>query len=577
MGVIIGIDLGTTNSEVAVIKDNVPKVIPVDGELIMPSCVGVDKNGGLIVGRAAKNQMISDPESTVLSIKRKMGRDTTVRLGKRRLTPEEISSFILKKLKSEAEAFLGEKVEQAVITVPAYFDDSQRKATRNAGILAGLDVTRVLNEPTAAALAYDGNLEDNETILVYDLGGGTFDVSLVTVENGVVEVRASHGDTQLGGDDFDDLLIEHIAGIFREQHETDLLGDLRSRNRLWSAVEMAKRELSDAPYASIKEEFIHGDHHLDLEISRMDYEDMIKPLLKKTLDSLHQCLKDGDLLPGDIDKILLVGGATRTPLVSQIIRHEIGIESIHSINPDLIVAIGAAVQAGVIGGMETHSVLVDITPYTFGTSAVGPHNGKLCPDIFVPIISRNTALPVRNGEAFATMNDGQEAVDVRIYQGEEPLATDNIFIGNFLIEGLGDVPAGNEIILNLQLDLNGILEVTALEKRTGLSKTVRMDTKKQKQAFDLEKARENILALAGDDDAGDLPGSSEVDKKEALLSAAKSLRKRAEALMVDIDETDASELDSLIKESRRAISERAFEKIAELNESLSDMLFYLED
>ncbi|OPX41171.1 MAG: heat-shock protein Hsp70 [Desulfobacteraceae bacterium 4484_190.3] len=577
MELVVGIDLGTTNSEIAVIKDGAPHVIPVDGEIIMPSCVGIDGSGAPVVGRPAKNQMVSDPESTILSIKRKMGQDIKIRLGERELTPEEISSLILRKLKDEAEAYLGREVKRAVITVPAYFDDSQRKATKNAGTLAGLEVMRIINEPTAAALAYDGGLEGNQTLLVYDLGGGTFDVSLVSVENGVVEVKASHGDTHLGGDDFDDLLIKHVAQIFKEQHDLDLLADSRSRNRLWSAVEKAKRELSDAPYASIKEEFIHGDHHLDIEISRMDYENMIHPLLKKTLSSVHQCLKDGGLLPGSIDKIILVGGATRTPLVAETIRSEMGTEPRHEINPDIIVAMGAAIQAGIVSGVETSSVLVDITPYTFGTGAVAPYAGEIREDVFVPIIRRNTPLPVSKGEVFSTMFDGQEAVDVRIYQGEEPIATDNIFIGNFMVEGLSDVPAGNEIVLDLHLDLNGILEVTAVEKRTGLSKTVKMGTGAKKGVFDLEKAQQNIQALVGENGSESLPGMPTSAKKETLLRDARDLRKRAEELMGSVEETDASELQALVSESRESISNGDFERLAELNESLSDMLFYLED
>lgn len=577
MEVIVGIDLGTTNSEIAVIKDGRPEVIPVDGELIMPSCVGIDRNGSLIVGRPAKNQMVSDPESTILSIKRKMGQDTKVRLGDKDLSPEEVSALILKKLKAEAEAYLGEEVKKAVITVPAYFDDSQRKATKNAGALAGLEVMRIINEPTAAALAYDSKLEENQTILVYDLGGGTFDASLVTVENGVVEVKASHGDTHLGGDDFDNLLMEHVAKTFHKQHGVDLLADLHSRNRLWSAVEKAKRELSNMPYVSIKEEFIHGDHHLDVELSRSEYEAMIAPLLKKTIHSVHQCLKDANLLPRDIDKIILVGGATRTPLVAEILQNEVGVEPRHEISPDLIVAMGAAIQGGVIGGVETDSVLVDITPYTFGTSAVDFHKGDFCEDVFVPIIKRNTPLPVTNAEVFATLFDGQESVDVRIYQGEKPIASDNIFIGNFIINGLSHVPAGNQIMLKLHLDLDGVLEVTAEEKRTGLSKTVRMDTGKPGNVFDLQKARKNIAALLNEEDLAQQGKSVVAESKEGLVAEAKELRKRAEQVMDIIDETDASELQTLIQQTKDAIAGGDIERVAELNESLSDMLFYLED
>ncbi|MBW2064234.1 MAG: Hsp70 family protein [Deltaproteobacteria bacterium] len=577
MDTVVGIDLGTTNSEIAFIKDGSPQVIPVEGEMIMPSCVGMDKSGTLLVGRAARNQMVSDPESTILSIKRKMGQDVKVRLGDKEFSPEEISSLILKKLKTEAEAYLGQEVKKAVITVPAYFDDHQRKATKNAGALAGLEVMRIINEPTAAALAYDAGLEENQTILVYDLGGGTFDASLVVVENGVVEVKASHGDTHLGGDDFDNLLIEHVAHIFEDEHNVSLLADPKARNRLWAAVEKAKRELSDAPFARIREEFIHGDLHLDTEISRIDYEDMIRPLLKKTMDSVHQCLKDAGILPSHVDRVILVGGSTRTPLVFEIIGNEMGIEPRHEINPDLIVAMGAAIQAGIIAGMETHSVLVDITPYTYGTRAVDLYRGRFVSDVFVPIIRRNTPLPVSKSEAFATIVDGQEKADVRIYQGEEPIASNNIFIGNFFVEDLSDVPAGNEILLNLHLNLDGILEVTATEKRTGLSKTVKMDTSKHRDVFDLEKARRNLASLVDEETLEGISDSPGGKGKEAILCEAKDLRKRAEALLGSIDEEDAAQLRPLIQQSKKAVAEGDIEKLAELNESLSDMLFYLED
>ncbi len=576
MGQIIGIDLGTTNSEIAVLNNGRPEVIPVEGKLIMPSCVGIDSHGELIVGTSARNQMVSDPDQTVLSIKRKMGQDIITPLGKHNFSPEEISSFILKKLKEQAEEYLGEEVTQAVITVPAYFNDSQRKATKNAGILAGLEVMRIFNEPTAAALAYEADQEDNQTILIYDLGGGTFDVSLVVVENGVVEVKASHGNNNLGGDDFDNLIMEHVADLFLKQHEIDLLNDLQPKMRLLSAVILAKEELSDSPFARISEEFIIGDKHLDVEISRHDYEEMIKPLIKTTMKSVQMCLKDGDLLPKDIDKIILVGGATRTPLISEMINELLKCEAHHEISPDLIVAMGAAIQGGVMSGEETHSVLVDISPYTFGTAVVDFYEGELQSDIFTPIIKRNSALPVSKADVFNTIADGQKQVNIRIYQGEEPIVTENIFIGNFLIEDLGDFPAGNEIVLNLHLNLDGVLEVTALEKRTGLTKTVNMDTGAGKKSLDLDLARENINQFLGDMPVDSIP-SVRHDSKEMSILDAKDLRKRALALMDEIDETDAEELKMFLDESKKSIKEGNIKKLVELNESLSDVLFYLED
>ena len=577
MSVIVGIDLGTTNSEIAVIRDGKPEIISVDGEPIMPSCVGIDPGGNILVGRTAKNQMVAAPDATILSIKRKMGENTRISLADRSFSPEEISAMILTRLKSAAETHLGEAVTEAVITVPAYFDDAQRKATRSAGELAGLKVRRIINEPTAAALAYDHDLGTDQTVLVYDLGGGTFDASLVVVQNGVVEVKASHGNTHLGGDDFDRLLMDHADDLFFEQHGVRLKTDLKAANRLWAAVEKAKRELSDAPYARIREEFILNDLHLDLEIARTDYEEMIRPLLDKTMDSVHRCFKDAAILPGAVDKVILVGGSSRTPLVSELVGNAIRTETHQEINPDLIVAMGAAIQAGVVSGQKTHSILVDITPYTFGTGAVGMLDGQMSEDIFVPLIRRGTALPAKKGDAFATMFDGQNAVDVRIFQGEAPLAEDNIFIGNFLVEGLSDRPAGNEIVLTLALDLDGLLEVTAVEKRTGLSKTVTMETDNGQAPLDLNAARENLSAALGQAPPTTADATQTADAKQTLINAAKDLRKRAGVLLDSIDPTDAQELRSLLADSQKAVSNGDADKLAQLNESLSDMLFYLED
>ena len=577
MSAIVGIDLGTTNSEVAVIKDGRPHIIPVDGQSIMPSCVGIDLGGNIVVGWVAKNQMVAAPESTILSIKRKMGEATQVPLAGRSFSPEEISAMVLAKLKTAAEAHLGEAVTEAVITVPAYFDDAQRKATQNAGTLAGLEVRRIINEPTAAALAYDAVQTKDQTVLVYDLGGGTFDASLVVVQSGVVEVKSSHGDTHLGGDDFDHLLMAHADQAFFDQHGVRLMDDLKARNRLWVAVEKAKRALSDSPFAHIREEYIVGDLHLDLEIARLEYEEMIRPLLRKTMDCVHRCFKDAAILPGAVDKVILVGGASRTPLVAELVRQAIQVEPRHEIDPDLIVAMGAAIQAGVIKGQKTNSILVDITPYTFGTSAVGMLDGLFQENVFVPMIHRGTPLPARKSEVFLTMYDGQPAVDVRIYQGEAPSAEDNILIGNFLIEGLKDIPAGNQIILALALDLNGVLDVTAMEKRTGLSKTVRMQAGNGAAAFDLDQAREHLSAAFGHDPAA--PGrSKEISgDKQHVIVAAKDLRKRANVFLDDIDATDADELRALLAESQKAVADGDLPKLTQLNESLSDMLFYLED
>lgn len=577
MNHIIGIDLGTTNSEISYLKDDVPTIIPVEGENLMPSCVGLDPGSAVIVGRTARNQMISHPENTILSIKRQMGTNTTVKLGDKGLSPEEVSSLILIKLKQAAEEFLGSKVEKAVITVPAYFDDSQRRATKNAGILAGLEVVRIINEPTAAALAYEADKLQNNKILVYDLGGGTFDVSLVESENGIVEVKSSHGDTRLGGDDFDRLLIDYVAAIFKDRHGFDLTSDPSSFNRLWAAVEKAKRILSDRPFTVIREEYIYEDCHLDVEISRDAYEEMIRPLIRKTLDSVHACLNDALCLPKAIDQILLVGGATRTPLVSDMLLADMKIEPHNRINPDLIVAMGAAMQGGAVQGQKTRSVLVDITPYTFGTRVVGEHEGVPRDDIVIPIIKKNTALPVAKEEVFYTTVDNQLAVNIEIYQGESRFVEDNIFIGDFLVSGLGKVPHGNQILVSLELDINGILHVTAREKATGLSKTVKMDTHNRASQIDLGKAQKTISEMTDSDADDDEAVFSAAEDRQDIVNQAKSLRKRAERLKDRINDEDAAELKSLLEQSRQALSQQDWDTLADINESLSDMIFYLED
>ena len=575
MGHSIGIDLGTTNSEVAVIVDGRPQIIAVDGEAIMPSCVGLDAQGELVVGREAKNQMLLRPDDTILSIKRLMGGTKPVTLGGKEYLPEDISALILGKLRDAAAAYLGEEITAAVITVPAYFDDRQRKATRVAGELAGLEVGRIINEPTAAALAYDVEKRDNQTILVYDLGGGTFDVSLVVVENGVVEVKASHGDTQLGGDDFDRLLLDYVAENFLEEHGIDLRTNSRSYNRLWSAVERAKRELSDHPYATIKEEYISGDHHLVAEISRGDYEDLILPLLRKTIDCVHSCLRDAAMLPGAIDRVLLVGGSSRTPLVAELLSRNLRAFINDEINPELIVALGAAIQGGVMNGLPTTAVLVDITPYTFGTQSFGElPNGDFSQDCFTPIIKRNTPLPTSKSELFATMVDNQKSIEVRVFQGENPVASANMLVGDFRVDGLGAVPAGNQIVISLQLDLDGILAVTATEKATGLAKTVHMET----AAVDgLKRPIDRILpsAAAGEEDGEELA----VDDQEGreLIAQVRELRRRAAKLRGVADEADEAEIKKLITAGRKAIADCRWEQLAELNESLADLLFYLED
>ncbi len=584
--IIVGIDLGTTNSAIAWLKDGVPEIIPIDGQPTMPSCVGIDPGGRLVVGQAARNMLITSPESTVLSIKRKMGQETRVSLGDKSFSPEEISSFILRRLKDEAEKTLGQPVRKAVITVPAFFDESQRKATQHAGALADLEVVRIINEPTAAALAYEAGHSGHERILVYDLGGGTFDVSIVAVEDGVVEVRASHGDTQLGGDDFDQLLIQRIVDEFHAQHQVFLNQDLKTLRRLKLILERAKCRLSDEPFVKIREEYIHGELHLETEISRGDYEGMIEPYLTKTLDCIHQSLQDAKLLPGDIAKVMLVGGSTRTPLVHRLIEEKLDLVPRWEINPDLIVALGASISAAAMAGEKSKAILVDIASHSLGIEALGwGEFGEQL--LFTPIIHRNTPLPVSKSEPFSTNLDNQQSVPISVYEGENSNAKLNSLIGAFNVEGLSKVPRGNLVIVNFSLDLNGMLKVTATEKLTGLKKEVTLDTRGARSTLDLAEARRNIQSLvqAADEGAaeeGEEPlalgaGEPEGDHQEALQTA-KELRKRGDALLAKgVGAEDAAEIRTLLSQSAEAVKAHAWPKLATLNDSLSDLLFYLED
>ena len=586
--IIVGIDLGTTNSELAIVHDDGVQVLPIKDSPIMPSCVGLDSNGQLIVGQTAKNQLIAAPERTVSSIKRRMGEDTKVPLGDKEFSPEEISSFILRELKQEAERQFGQPVRKAVITVPAFFNERQRKATQVAGDLAGLEVVRIINEPTAAALAYGAGVQEGETMLVYDLGGGTFDVSVVVVEQGVVEVKASHGDTHLGGDDFDQLLVDHAVLEFKRRHNVDLTQDIKTLRRLKVVMERAKRALSDEPFVSIREEYLDGQHHLEMELLREEYEHLILPLLEKTLDCVHQSLNDAKLSPKDVHKVMLVGGATRTPLVQKLLQERMQLDPRFEINPDLIVAMGASIQAGVIAGQKRHSILVDITPHTYSTTALTTRHG-LEDIVCVPIIPRNTPLPASKSEMVYTLYDSQEKVKVEAYQGEGELPEQNTFIGDFLVEGLSQVPSGNPILIHFDLDLNGLLTVTATEKATGLAKSVTLDTRGQ-HGVNLDEARRNIASLVGQPDPADsvetpdaleapavAPVAAAADSQE-LLTTAKDLRKRGELLLQkNISDDDAGEIRELIHQSTVAVKDGNWSLLTEKNEALSDLLFYLED
>ncbi|WP_050024383.1 Hsp70 family protein [Verrucomicrobium sp. BvORR034] len=583
--VIAGIDLGTTNSAVCVVEDGAPRILPVHGQPTMPSAVGLDPTGKLIVGQAAKNQQISAPERTITSIKRLMGEDTKVTLGDRELSPEEVSALILKELKLAAETELGVPVKKAVITVPAFFNERQRKATQVAGELAGLDVVRIINEPTAAALAYGAGRQEGETMLVYDLGGGTFDVSLVRVESGVVEVKASHGDTHLGGDDFDEELVRLASERFRSRHRTE--GELPDlvRRRLKGTMESAKIRLSEETFVQVQEEYLQAGQHLDTEVSRAEYEEMIEPWLEKTLTCLHSTLRDAGMTSAEVGKIMLVGGATRTPAVQDLLRERLGLEAHFEINPDLIVAMGAAVQGAIIAGQPQRAILVDITPHSYSVAVLDQNvqHSLVCD----PIVNRNTPLPAKRAKTFYTLIPGQKEVNVEVYQGESALPEGNLLVGDFVVSGLSPTaPEDSPIIVEFHLDLNGMLKVTATEKSTRLAKTVVLDTRGQ-HLLDLKAARANLEsyydAIAGDsaEEDGHFDGADEEDSdlnQASLLATAKSLQQRAELLLdKGVSDDDAGEIRRLLDLIGTAITGQEWSLLSKHSDALGDVLFYLED
>ena len=575
--IIIGIDLGTTNSEVAVVENGKVTVIADAGKKILPSFVGIGGSGEILVGETARNQYLIYPERTVKSIKRLMGQDTQVVMADRSYTPQEISAIILKRLKAIAENYVGQSISKAVITVPAYFSDAQRQATHEAGQIAGLEVVRMINEPTAAALVYGAGDDEAKRMLVYDLGGGTFDVSVVNVQAGVVEVLSSHGDNHLGGDDFDQLIIDHIQEHIRQQHGIEVEGHSKAIARITRAAEKAKLVLSDEPFALIEEEYLlehdGAPIHLTLELARSTYEDMIEDYINATMDATHIALKGAKLTASDIDEIILVGGSTRTPCIRERLFDEFGFEPHGEVDPDLCVAMGAATQAAMINGQEIGTVLVDVTPYTYGTSAIGYLDGMPYPYQFIPIIHKNSVLPVHKSEAFMTFQDGQRKVNVRIYQGEDPDALNNVEIGEFMVEDLLDVPAGNVITLTLDLDLNGILHVSAREKASGKEKAITINNAISRfEAEELANAKQRIDGLFGEN-AGEEQG---VASESAAAAEARKLIKKAESLFETVSSEDKEDMVDLIETISACLDSSDEAALREPVERLNDIIYYLE-
>lgn len=591
METILGIDLGTTNSVVAVIRDNDVQVLEEDGQKILPSIVGLGPDGKILVGFPARNQWALAPDRTVRSIKRKMGLSETVPLGEQNYSPQEISAIILRTLKERAERQVGHEVRKAVITVPAFFNEQQREATREAGELAGLEVVRIINEPTAAALTYDPHPDKPQRLLIYDLGGGTFDVSIVQIEEGVVEVLSSHGDTQLGGDDFDQLLTDFVCDKFQDEHGVDLRESPTSKSRVLQAVEEAKKQLSFEPFVRLEEEFIAERDglplHLNSELSRLDYEPLIEPLLNKTLVCLDEALSDAKLSVTQIDRVVLVGGASRTPLVHRLLQEQLG-QPIHAeVDPDLCVAMGAAIQGGLIAGIDLGPVLVDITPHTLGVRCIGVTDGLRTPDYFAPLIERNTALPATRSEVFITHVDGQEEVLLDVHQGENENALLNDFVGSLSLKGLADVKRGNQILVRFDLDLDGILNVTAKEKATGLeAKATIENAMSQFRGEDREAAQARIAAAFSGTDVAqpEVAPPPPADANENLpaelqapVKKASELLEQAKRVLAGANEQDANEMRELIAQLQAAIDARSPDDINEVSSKLDELVFYLQD
>ena len=572
MAKIIGIDLGTTNSVVAVVEGGDPIVIPTaEGTRTLPSVVAVAKSGERTVGTVAKRQAITNPENTIFSVKRFMGRklddpsverdhklvpyrltsapngDVRILMGGREYAPQEISAMILQKLRADAEAYLGEPVTQAVITVPAYFDDSQRQATKDAGQIAGLEVLRIINEPTASALAYGfGEQGKNETLAVYDLGGGTFDISILEVGDGVVEVKATNGDTHLGGDDFDQRIIHWLLDEFQKAEGIDLRSDRVALQRLKEAAEKAKQELSSVLQAEINLPFISADasgpKHLQTMLSRAKLEQLTAELIEATMEPVKQALKDAELKPSDVHQVILVGGQTRMPAVQEAVKQFFGRDPHKGVNPDEVVALGAAIQAAVLAGEVKDILLLDVTPLTLGIATRG--------GVMAPLIERNTTIPTRRAQIFSTATDNQSTVEIKVYQGERPLATDNKLLGTFELTGIPPAPrAVPQIEVSFDIDADGLLHVEARDKATGRVQRITIRSSSGISDEDIAQMIADAEANRDADERRRERIALENQADGALYSAERKLRERGEAVAPELRE----EIESRIAALRQAL------------------------
>ncbi|MDO4565735.1 MAG: molecular chaperone DnaK [Oscillospiraceae bacterium] len=568
MSKIIGIDLGTTNSCVAVMEGGEPVVIPnAEGARTTPSVVAFSKSGERMVGNTAKRQAITNPERTISSIKRDMGSDRKVDIDGKAYTPQEISAMILQKLKADAEAYLGEKVSEAVITVPAYFNDAQRQATKDAGTIAGLDVKRIINEPTAAALAYGVDKENDQKIMVYDLGGGTFDVSIIEMGDGVQEVLATAGNNRLGGDDFDQRVIDYMADEFKKENGIDLRNDKMALQRLKEAAEKAKIELSGVTSTQINLPFITADasgpKHLDMTLTRAKFDELTADLVEKTLGPMRQALSDAGLTADKLDKVLLVGGSTRMISVQEAVKKMLGgKEPFKGINPDECVAIGAAIQGGVLGGDVKGLLLLDVTPLSLGIETEGGISTK--------IIERNTTIPTKKSQIFSTAADGQTTVEVHVLQGEREMARDNKTLGMFRLDGIAPAPRGiPQIEVTFDIDANGIVHVSAKDLGTGKAQDITITSSTNMSKDDIDKAVREAEQYA----ESDKRAREEIENKNAADSAAYQAEKLIKDLEGKIDAADKSELETRIAELRQEIANNSQEGMKQKREALEQKLY----
>ncbi|WP_066636479.1 molecular chaperone DnaK [Desulfolucanica intricata] len=540
MGKVIGIDLGTTNSCVAVMEGGEAVVIPnAEGARTTPSVVGFSKTGERLVGQVAKRQAVTNPDRTVSSIKRHMGSNYKVTIENKDYTPQEISAMVLQKLKSDAEAYLGEKVTQAVITVPAYFTDSQRQATKDAGKIAGMEVLRIINEPTAASLAYGLDKEEDQTILVYDLGGGTFDVSILELGDGVFEVKATSGNNRLGGDDFDQRIIDYLADEFKKQNGIDLRKDKMALQRLNEAAEKAKIELSGVMSTNVNLPFItagpEGPMHLDINLSRAKFDELTADLVEKTMGPTRQAMADAGLEPKDINKVLLVGGSTRIPAVQEAIRKYLGKEPHKGINPDECVAIGAAIQAGVLAGEVKDVLLLDVTPLSLGIETLG--------GVFTRLIERNTTIPTSKSQIFSTAADNQTTVDIHVLQGERSMAADNKTLGRFQLTGIPPAPRGvPQIEVKFDIDVNGIVSVSAKDKGTGKEQSITITSSSGLSDEEINRMVNDAEKYAEED--------RKLKEKIEIRNQADSMVYQAEKTLKDYkDKADPSKVEEVQKKA----------------------------